>query len=159
MENVLLNGLVAVLFTTPAKIIFALLLVPLLAGMVFIRERQVGIIVKRFARRSLPPGRLLALAGEAGLQADTLAPGLHVGFWIWQFKIIKVPTVIVPQGHLRDDGSVMTFPSRIISGCGPRLNQTYLCELIPREFHAFGSIGAPTAASRKDCSNHWPTIR
>ena len=68
-------------------------------------------------------------------------------------------TVIVPQGHLRDDGSVMTFPSRIISGCGPRLNQTYLCELIPREFHAFGSIGAPTAASRKDCSNHWPTIR
>ena len=100
MENVLLNGLVAVLFTTPAKIIFALLLVPLLAGMVFIRERQVGIVVKRFAWRSLPPGRLLALAGEAGLQADTLAPGLHAGFWIWQFKIIKVPTVIVPQGEI-----------------------------------------------------------
>ena len=54
-------------------------------------------------------------------------------------------TVIVPHGHLRDDGSVMTFPARVISECGVRLNQAYLCEFVPRAVHAFGSVGAPTA--------------
>ena len=33
------------------------------ASFVLIRERQVGVVVKRFARRSLVPGRLIALAG------------------------------------------------------------------------------------------------
>ena len=45
---------------------------PLILGAVLIRERQVGIVVKKFGARSLPPSRLLALGGEAGLQADTL---------------------------------------------------------------------------------------
>ena len=54
-------------------------------------------------------------------------------------------TVIVPHGHVRDDGSVMTFPARIISDCQVRLNQAYMCEFAPRALHAFGSIGAPAA--------------
>ena len=73
---------------------------PLLLGAVLIRERQVGIVVKKFGARSLLPGRLLALAGEAGYQADTLAPGLHFGFFRWQYRIIKVPVVVVPQGEI-----------------------------------------------------------
>ena len=73
---------------------------PLILGAVLIRERQVGIVVKKFGARSLPPGRLLALAGEAGLQADTLAPGLHFGFFRWQYRIIKVPVTVVPQGEI-----------------------------------------------------------
>lgn len=71
----------------------------LLSSLVLIHERQVGIVVKRFAARSLAPGRLLALDGEAGLQADTLAPGLHFGYWPWQFRVIKVPVTVVPQGE------------------------------------------------------------
>jgi uncharacterized membrane protein YqiK len=67
---------------------------------VLIRERQVGVVVKRFSNRSLAPGRLLALGGEAGYQADTLAPGLHFGYWRWQFRIIKVPVIVVPQGEI-----------------------------------------------------------
>ena len=76
------------------------LLAVLLAGFVLIRERQAGIVVKRFARKSLPPGRFIALDGEAGLQADTLAPGLHFGYWPWQYRVIKVPITVVPQGEL-----------------------------------------------------------
>ena len=76
------------------------LLAILLAGFVLIRERQAGIVVKRFARKSLPPGRFIALDGEAGLQADTLAPGLHFGYWPWQYRVIKVPITVVPQGEL-----------------------------------------------------------
>ena len=77
-----------------------LLFGPALLGMVLIRERQVGIVVKRFARKSLAPGQFIALEGEAGYQADTLAPGLHFGLWCWQYRIIKVPVTIVPQGEI-----------------------------------------------------------
>ncbi|HTJ00040.1 MAG TPA: flotillin family protein [Dongiaceae bacterium] len=70
------------------------------SSLVLIRERQAGIVVKRFAGKSLPPGRLIALAGEAGYQAELLAPGLHFGYWPWQYRIIKVPLTVVPQGEI-----------------------------------------------------------
>src|SRR5213595_3608675 len=75
-------------------------LMPILLGTVFIRERQVGIVVKKFGKRSLPPGQLIALDGEAGYQADTLPPGLHFGYFRWQYRIIKMPVTIVPQGEI-----------------------------------------------------------
>jgi uncharacterized membrane protein YqiK len=67
---------------------------------ILISERQVGIVVKRFSRRALAPGRLIALNGEAGYQADILAPGLHFGFWRWQYRILKIPVTVVPQGEI-----------------------------------------------------------
>ena len=70
------------------------------SGFVLIRERSVGIVIKRFAARSLAPGRLIALDGEAGYQADALAPGLHFGYWPWQYRIVKVPVTVVPQGEI-----------------------------------------------------------
>jgi uncharacterized membrane protein YqiK len=86
-----------------ASFIFLAILVwlaPSLLGVVFIRERQVGIIIKKFGSRSLPPGRLIAVGGEAGYQAETLAPGLHFGFFRWQYRIIKAPVTVVPQGEI-----------------------------------------------------------
>jgi uncharacterized membrane protein YqiK len=84
--------------------VLVLALVPVLLvalwSYVLIRERQVGIVVKRFSATSLAPGRLIALAGEAGLQAETLAPGLHFGYWPWQYRIIKEPVTVVPQGEI-----------------------------------------------------------
>ena len=77
-------------------IVLLLSIGPLVLGAVFIRERQVGIVVKKFGVRSLPPGRLIALGGEAGYQADTLAPGLHFGYFRWQYRIFKLPVTIVP---------------------------------------------------------------
>ena len=70
------------------------------SGFVLIRERSVGIVIKRFARRSLAPGRLIALDGEAGYQADILAPGLHFGYWPWQYRVLKVPVTVVSQGEI-----------------------------------------------------------
>lgn len=90
----------------------------LLSSFVLIRERQAGIVVKQFAGKSLEPGRLIALAGEAGYQADLLAPGLHFGYWPWQYRIIKVPVTVVSQGEialvLAADGAAI--PSERILG-------------------------------------------
>jgi uncharacterized membrane protein YqiK len=78
----------------------ALWMAPLLLGIVVIRENQVGIVIKKFAARSLPAGQFIALNGEAGYQADTLAPGLHFGLWFWQFRVLKSPVVIVAPGEI-----------------------------------------------------------
>jgi uncharacterized membrane protein YqiK len=102
-------GLVALLVMVPV--------VAWLAGFVRIREDQVGIVVKRFAGRSLPAGRLIALEGEAGYQADTLAPGCHFGYWPWQYAVQKVPMTVVAPGEialvLAADGAPIP-PERIL---------------------------------------------
>lgn len=71
-------------------------------GLVVIGEREVGIVIKKFTAsgRGLPAGRLIALNGEAGLQADTLAPGWHWGYWPWQYSVKKESVVVVPQGEI-----------------------------------------------------------
>jgi uncharacterized membrane protein YqiK len=71
-------------------------------GLVVISEREVGIVVKKFAvsGRGLPAGRLIALNGEAGWQADTLAPGWHWGYWPWQYSVRKEQVIVVPQGEI-----------------------------------------------------------
>jgi uncharacterized membrane protein YqiK len=92
MEHWVLTGFISLLMLA--------WLAPTLAGTVFIRERQVGIVVKKFGARSLAPGCLIATAGESGYQADTLPPGLHFGFFRWQYRIIKTPVTVVPQGEI-----------------------------------------------------------
>ncbi|BAY74837.1 hypothetical protein NIES25_12530 [Nostoc linckia NIES-25] len=71
-------------------------------GLVVIDERKVGIVVRKFSftGRGLPAGRLIALNGEAGLQADTLAPGWHWGYWPWQYSVRKESVIVVPQGEI-----------------------------------------------------------
>jgi len=71
-------------------------------GLVVISEREVGMVVKKFTLvgRGLPAGRLIALNGEAGYQADTLAPGWHWGHWPWQYSVRKESVTVVPQGEI-----------------------------------------------------------
>jgi len=70
-----------------------------LSGTRMIREDQSGLVIKRFGR-SLASGRIIALNGEAGYQARLLSPGWHTGLWIWRYKVIKVPVVVVNPGEI-----------------------------------------------------------
>lgn len=62
-----------------------------LLGFVIVPDDSIGTVTKNFVlfgrHKELPPGRIVALYGEAGLQADTLAPGLHLGLWPWQYQV------------------------------------------------------------------------
>ncbi|MDR3634153.1 MAG: SPFH domain-containing protein [Isosphaeraceae bacterium] len=70
-------------------------------GMRYISNNRVGIVEKLWSPKgSVTDGRIIALNGEAGLQADLLRGGLHFGLWRWQFKIHRVPLVTVPQGKI-----------------------------------------------------------
>ena len=114
----LFSNWVTVVGTVLVLFFLVLFFTPALLGLVFIRERQVGIIVKKFSSRSLEPGHLIALGGEAGYQADTLAPGLHFGYFPWQYRVIKSSIIVVPQGEialvLAADGTAI--PSERILG-------------------------------------------
>src|SRR5262245_65957959 len=71
----------------------------LYAGTWIIREDQSGLVIKRFGP-PLASGRIIARAGEAGYQARMLSPGWHFGLWVWQYKIEKVPVVVVQTGDI-----------------------------------------------------------
>jgi len=92
-----------------------------ITGLVIISEQEVGVVVKKFGGR-LPAGRLIALDGEAGYQADTLAPGWHWGMFPWQYGVQKQPMIVVPQGEIAllvaNDGASVP-PERILAKVVP----------------------------------------
>jgi uncharacterized membrane protein YqiK len=75
-----------------------------LCGVVIIPDDSIGLVTKKFVllgrHRQLPDGAIIALNGEAGFQADTLSPGLHVGLWPWQYAVEVVKFLTVPQGQI-----------------------------------------------------------
>jgi len=75
-----------------------------LFGVVIIPQDSVGVINKKFvlfgSHRSLPDGCIIALRGEAGIQADTLAPGIHFGYWPWQYEVNVEKFTTIPEDQI-----------------------------------------------------------
>lgn len=73
-------------------------------GIIVIPANQLGIVSKKFkllgSNRTLPDGVIVALNGEAGLQADTLPPGIHFGYWPWQYDVKNQPFVTIEDGFI-----------------------------------------------------------
>lgn len=79
--------------------------------MIIIRPDEVGIVIRKFG--SLPrEGRIVALSGEAGIQADTLPPGRYFKYAAPFYEVHKVPVVKVPKEEIAlviaHDGAAMT---------------------------------------------------
>ncbi len=75
-----------------------------LFGIVIVPDDSIGTVTKKFVlfgpNHELPPGKIVALLGEAGLQADTLAPGLHFFLWPWQYTVELVKFTVIPDGRI-----------------------------------------------------------
>lgn len=75
-----------------------------LFGVIFVPDDSIGVVTKKFvlfgSSRSLPPGSIIALEGEAGYQADTLPPGMHIALWPWQYTVELVKFFTVPPGKV-----------------------------------------------------------
>jgi uncharacterized membrane protein YqiK len=72
-------------------------------GLVIVPEDRIGLVTKKFVlvgNQSLPEGRILATEGEAGFQAQTLAPGVYFGKWFWQYVIKFQPFTVIPTGKI-----------------------------------------------------------
>jgi len=76
-----------------------------LFGMVIIPEDKIGLVTKKFVlfgtNKSLPDGKIIALNGEPGYQAKTLAPGfLGWGYFPWQYIIELADFTVIPKGKI-----------------------------------------------------------
>ena len=91
-------------FLIVLSIVFYKFVLRVFFGMVIVPEDKIGLVTKKFvlfgADKSLPDGRIIATKGEAGFQAQTLAPGLYWGMWIWQYSVDMTSFTIIPEGKI-----------------------------------------------------------
>jgi uncharacterized membrane protein YqiK len=96
-------------------------------GAIVVPEDSLGVVNKKWAlfgkNRALPVSAIIALNGEAGLQADTLAPGVHFGLWPWQFKVTLQKFITVDKSMI---GVVEARDGKPLSG-GRVLARTVEC--------------------------------
>ncbi len=72
-------------------------------GLVIVPEDRIGLVTKKFVligKQEMPEGRIIATEGEAGFQAQTLAPGVYFRKWFWQYEITFQPFIIIPTGKI-----------------------------------------------------------
>lgn len=97
------------------SLIFYKFILRVFFGMVIVPENRIGLVTKKFvlfgANKELPDGRIIATKGEAGFQAQTLAPGLYWGMWPWQYGVDMTPFTVIPEGQiglvLSNDGALL----------------------------------------------------
>ena len=72
-----------------------------LIGVRYIPHNTVGIVEKFWSLNgSLKGGKILALNGEAGFQAEMLRGGLHFWFFPWQYRIHKELLVMIAESKI-----------------------------------------------------------
>ena len=84
------------------------------------------------------------LRRAGGYRADAPVGAVYAAFLSGtgdgQIPVLR-STVIIPNGHLRNDGSVMTFPTKALTAVEPRLYGAYLTHFVPRIFCSIGRVG------------------
>ena len=89
-----------------AKAILILVVLVLIALFVLIASSivkidgdEVGIVEKKLFGGDLPDGKVLAVNGENGVQAQILAPGWHVK-WKWQYNVTQIKMIEIKEGFV-----------------------------------------------------------
>ncbi len=91
----MLIALAAVLAAIALFLVFAIA-----SGMlVNIGGQQIGILERRYFGRSLPEGRVVAMAGEVGIQARALQPGLHL-LPPFIYKVQKADMILIGEDEV-----------------------------------------------------------
>ncbi|HEY0006087.1 MAG TPA: SPFH domain-containing protein [Pyrinomonadaceae bacterium] len=81
-------------------IVGVILLIFITRFFVNVRAREIAIKERRYLGRKMPPGRVVAVEGEVGIQADVLKPGLHFIFWPIERVERKVPLIEIGPDEL-----------------------------------------------------------
>jgi uncharacterized membrane protein YqiK len=66
----------------------------------FVGEDQIGVVTKNIGFASLPPGKIIATAGEKGPQARILPPGWHPWYWPFIYDIDMKEMTTIPEGQV-----------------------------------------------------------
>ena len=103
MENALLLKWGLIIGVPLVLLLFYKFILRFFFGLVIVPEDRIGLVTKKFVlfgKQELPEGRIIATHGEAGFQAQTLAPGVYFWKWIWQYSITFQPFIVIPTGKI-----------------------------------------------------------
>lgn len=103
IENILQSAWLIPAVVIIGSLLFYKFILRVFFGLVIIPEDKIGLVTKKFVligKQELPEGRIIATNGEAGFQAQTLAPGIYFWKWIWQYSIHFQPFTIIPTGKI-----------------------------------------------------------
>ncbi len=88
-------------FYLVAGLVILIVMSKTLLGWVVISPSYSGLVEKKFSLGGdLPIGKIIATKGEAGVQAELLAPGLHWFKWWWMYSVKQIPPIEVPTGSI-----------------------------------------------------------
>ncbi|NIG57537.1 SPFH domain-containing protein [Chitinophaga sp. Cy-1792] len=103
MENSSILTWVLVIGVPILCLIFYRVILRICFGVVIVPEDRIGLVTKKWVllgKQELPEGRIIATNGEAGFQAQTLAPGIYFWKWLWQYSVAYQPFTIIPTGKI-----------------------------------------------------------
>jgi regulator of protease activity HflC (stomatin/prohibitin superfamily) len=89
----------AILIVLGVLFAFFLILVVFGGMLVNVGGTQVGILERRYFGKGLPEGRVVALAGEVGIQARVFSPGLHL-LPPFLYKVRKTPMIEIAENEV-----------------------------------------------------------
>ena len=69
-----------------------------LASFRYVDEDSIGVVTKNIGWKSLPPGQIIATAGEKGPQAKVLPPGWSPWYWPFIYKVEMQPVIEIENG-------------------------------------------------------------
>lgn len=104
MENIInhIPLIAGVIFLVACAIFWKVILC--IFGIIIVPDDSIGTVTKKFVifgnNRTMQDGQIIALKGEAGFQANTLSPGLHIGLWPWQYTVKLIKFAVIPQGKI-----------------------------------------------------------
>src|SRR5262245_61202063 len=81
-------------------VLLVILLTLLRRILVNVGAREIAIKERRYIGAKMPPGRVVAIEGEVGIQADVLKPGLHLIKWPFEKVIRKFPLIEIGPDEL-----------------------------------------------------------
>lgn len=87
-------------YIIPLTIALLVVVVFLFLFLVNVGAREIAIKERRYLGSKMPPGRVVALPGEIGIQAEVLKPGLHVLFWPFETVVAKVRMIEIASDQL-----------------------------------------------------------
>src|SRR5579885_165256 len=76
-----------------------IVLVIIVNSIVIVGGTQLAVLERRWFGRSLPEGRVVAMANEVGIQARTLGPGLHL-LIPFLYRVTKAPLTIIGENEI-----------------------------------------------------------
>ena len=94
-EGISINKTKATLILVAVVLIVLLFLIA--GSIVKIDGDEVGVVEKKLFGGDLPEGKVLAVNGENGVQAQILAPGWHVK-WKWQYNVTQIKMIEIKTG-------------------------------------------------------------